>query len=161
VPLQTSKAREKVEKKSYVCSNPSCQKAFKKPLVIKLYACPFCLSKIETPIERKSPLEEPKEQNELRSESEPLKEEKKQAEAVELEATPAIQEETLDNKPACGTKEDSTCKYYFGYLSQREKGKPIPDECMQCSQCMDCILSELYKSKKSVSEIKKWYQFSK
>ncbi|MCW4031098.1 MAG: hypothetical protein NWE80_01900, partial [Candidatus Bathyarchaeota archaeon] len=52
--------------------------------------------------------------------------------------------------------ESSGCKYYFGYLCEREKGKQIPSECLECPKSLDCMLNN-YKSKESVVEIKKWY----
>ena len=51
-----------------------------------------------------------------------------------------------------------TCQYYFGYLSQREKGEEIPISCIECSKSLDCMLAEYHKSKESVEEIRKWYQ---
>ena len=60
---------------------------------------------------------------------------------------------TDENKPS-----DSGCEYYFGYLGEREKGEEIPAECLECPKALDCMLRN-YKSKESVSEIKKWYPF--
>jgi hypothetical protein len=55
------------------------------------------------------------------------------------------------------TTTSSGCQYGFGYLRQREKGKGIPDTCIECSKSLDCMLSEYYKKEESVKEIKKWY----
>jgi hypothetical protein len=52
---------------------------------------------------------------------------------------------------------DSGCRYYFGYLGQRAKGEEIPGICLECPKSLDCMLSDYYKSKESVAEIKKWY----
>jgi len=51
----------------------------------------------------------------------------------------------------------SGCKYYFGYLGQRDKGEEIPAACLECPRSVDCMLSDYYKSKEPVEEIKKWY----
>ena len=52
---------------------------------------------------------------------------------------------------------DQVCRYYFGYLSQRNKGEGIPETCVECNKSLDCMLSEYYKSENTVAEIKKWY----
>jgi hypothetical protein len=56
-----------------------------------------------------------------------------------------------------GKSSDQTCRYYLGYLSQRDKGEGIPDTCVECNRSLDCMLSEYYKSQNTVAEIKKWY----
>jgi len=53
------------------------------------------------------------------------------------------------------TSEDG-CLHYFGYLGQREKGEPIPSECVECRKSIECMLSTM-ASKDAVKEIKKWY----
>jgi hypothetical protein len=40
------------------------------------------------------------------------------------------------------TTSSSTCKHYFGYLSQRDKGAAIPDECLTCGKMIDCMFSK-------------------
>ncbi len=52
---------------------------------------------------------------------------------------------------------DQACRYYLGYLSQRDKGEGIPDTCVECNKSLDCMLTEYYKSEDTVAEIKKWY----
>jgi len=52
---------------------------------------------------------------------------------------------------------DQVCRYYLGYLSQRDKGEGIPETCVECNKSLDCMLSEYYKSENTVAEIKKWY----
>ena len=65
-------------------------------------------------------------------------------------------------QPAASSEEvnkssDSGCKYYFGYLSEREKGEEIPAGCLECRKSLDCMLSNYYRSKEPITEIKKWY----
>ena len=55
------------------------------------------------------------------------------------------------------TPSDSRCKHYFGYLGHRDKGEGIPDACLECPKSLDCMLSDYYRSKETVEEIKKWY----
>ena len=47
---------------------------------------------------------------------------------------------------------------YFGYLSEKTRGKKIPEGCTTCEQIIDCMLFNLKKSKNSLKEIKKWYE---
>ena len=45
-------------------------------------------------------------------------------------------ETTVTNKNASRI---SGCKYYFGYLANREKQNDIPEICLICSRTMDCM----------------------
>ncbi len=40
------------------------------------------------------------------------------------------------------TVSSSTCKRYFGYLGQREKGAAMPDDCLTCGKMIDCMFSK-------------------
>ncbi len=68
----------------------------------------------------------------------------------EIRITPP-QSSTTRNSPS------SVCQHHFGYLSQHEKNEGIPDSCIVCPKSLSCMLSEYYKDKESVIEIKKWY----
>jgi hypothetical protein len=50
--------------------------------------------------------------------------------------------ETHADEKAGFTVSSSTCKRYFGYLSQREKGAGMPDECLTCDKMIDCMFSK-------------------
>jgi hypothetical protein len=50
-----------------------------------------------------------------------------------------------------------SCHYWFGFLSQKEKGDPLPSNCVECDKVMECMLNQYYDSSEAVSEIKKWY----
>jgi hypothetical protein len=54
------------------------------------------------------------------------------------------------------TTNSSECRYYFGYLANREKNESIPETCLDCPKSLDCMLSN-HELKNSVQEIKKWY----
>ncbi len=69
------------------------------------------------------------------------------------EQTMKKEDEALD------TTSNNGCSFYFGYLSEREKGEGIPNTCVECSKSIDCMLSKVHKSNESVKEIKKWYHF--
>jgi len=40
------------------------------------------------------------------------------------------------------TVSSSACQRYFGFLSQRSKGTPIPEECLTCEKMLDCMVSK-------------------
>ena len=108
------------------CTNPSCGKAFDKPLkTINLQedsaepysACTYCLMKIFEP--------------------EPIPE--KMSERKEKpEAESSIKEKTSKNK-----EKPSGCNYHLGYLSEREQKGQIPDECIVCKNIVDCMLKKV------------------
>ena len=49
------------------------------------------------------------------------------------------------------------CQYGYGYLSQKERQEPIPEECVECEKVVECMLNHL-NSASAVAEIKKWYR---
>ena len=64
--------------------------------------------------------------------------------------------------PFCSTRieeEESNpgCLHHFGYLNERDKGEPIPSECIECTMSLECMLSPL-NSKDAIKEIRKWYK---
>ena len=65
-------------------------------------------------------------------------------------------EQTIERSEEVNKPSDSGCTYYFGYLAERDKGVEIPAGCLECPKSIDCMLNN-YKSKESVTEIKKWY----
>jgi len=62
-------------------------------------------------------------------------------------------------KEQTGQSSDFQCKYYFGYLSQRNKEEVIPETCFGCLKSIECMMSEYNKTKETIDEIKKWYSF--
>ncbi len=54
-------------------------------------------------------------------------------------------------------KETKTgCRYWFGYLYQKDRTESVPQECVECAKVMECMLSEEH-SQIAVTEISKWY----
>jgi len=105
-----------------------------------------------------------------RLEAERLEAERK-AERLEAERLPIKSQETelekfVQVEPATmseneeNDQSESGCKYYFGYLCERDKGEEIPVACLECPKSLDCMLNN-YKSRESVAEIKKWYPFKR
>ena len=48
------------------------------------------------------------------------------------------------------------CRYWFGYLNQKDKTESVPQECIECEKVMDCMLSQK-NSSDALSAIRKWY----
>jgi hypothetical protein len=48
------------------------------------------------------------------------------------------------------------CRYWFGYLNQKDRTDLIPSECVECEKVMECMLSQ-EKSEEALCEISKWY----
>lgn len=101
-----------------VCPNKACGKAFAKPLkTTKLHegskenynACPYCLTEI------------------LNAENE------NPPEAIATEAT--ISKEMPNQKQ----ERALSCKYYCGYLSEKEHKLQISEECMVCTELIECM----------------------
>ena len=108
------------------CTNPSCGKIFELPLKAlnlqeesaKPYsACPFCLTKITDP----------------------------ELEIAEEKTSKQPQNEQLSNKEkSAKSKEKPTgCRYHLGYLSERQQGQQIPDDCIVCKNIVDCMLKKM------------------
>ena len=168
--------RKKETSKRLVCSSPTCGKVFEKPKVVRYYACPFCLSRIQKTTPAKNHLTKSREtidsQPKLKSTTleklediEPVKFETsiwfESAESPEIISPPESVEIPepilLPEKSDPKRTENDQCKFYFGYLQRREKGARIPESCVECPKSVDCMLSNLYKSPAAVTEIKKWY----
>jgi hypothetical protein len=111
------------EKKNYTCPNAACKKAFLAPLkTLNLqdnpsepyYACPVCLTKIES--------------------AEQVKPEKSVLQLKPVEAVPK-QSPKNSEKPA-------GCQFHLGYLSTRGK-KEIPEGCLACIEVVECMLNKM------------------
>jgi predicted DNA-binding antitoxin AbrB/MazE fold protein len=108
------------EKTSLVCSNKACGKVFAKPLkTINIHegskehydACPYCLTKIVN---------------------------------VEIENNISPEETVAEaksskEKPSRKEEKTSSCKYYRGFLSEKEHKQNIPEECMVCIELIECM----------------------
>ncbi len=105
------------------CPNNACRKVFSKPLKTlnrqqtskePFYACPYCLTEITL--------------TEVESDNAP----------EETTAEIAIPAE----KPSQNQEQLSYCKHYFGYMSEKEHKKQMPEECMLCLKIIDCMVSD-------------------
>ncbi len=73
------------------------------------YACPRCLTKV----------------------GEIAREEKKENEQPQ----PIVESDKADKSPENGNK----CQYQLGYLKNRPKNTPIPDQCLVCDKMVECL----------------------
>lgn len=103
----------------------TCNKEFTTPifavissgyLIEEYYACPRCLSKV-TKIEASKTIE---------AEETEEKQEEAPAQKVEI----AIEEKREDT---------FGCSHHLGYLKQRPKSTPIPEECLTCTKMIECM----------------------
>jgi DNA-directed RNA polymerase subunit RPC12/RpoP len=81
-------------------------------LLEEYYACPRCLSKVGV-VERNKTVE-----------VDETEEEKKKFQEIEVEDK---------------MEEAATCAHYLGYLKQRPKNTPIPEECLTCAKMIECM----------------------
>lgn len=108
-------------KQAIGCSCSKCGRSFTEPIELTVqaegshetyYACPHCFSKVS--------LEDRKVERTETSPSASKKRRKEKASGIEK------------NKPV-------GCAHFLGYLKNRPKGSPIPDECLLCAAIMECM----------------------
>ena len=91
---------------------------FSDSLVEEYYACPKCLSKVASVARQKD------------FEVDEVEEEAEVEEPVALKFEAAVESSVGD---------DAGCMHSLGYLKQRPKNTPIPEECLTCSKMIDCM----------------------
>jgi len=96
--------------------NPLLAMVFADSLVEEYYACPKCLSKVASIREKNVKVSEINE-----AEVEGL-----------VEAPAALKFESSEGEAA-------GCVHHLGYLKNRPKNTPIPEECLTCSKMIDCM----------------------
>jgi len=110
-----------------VCPNPKCHRKIEEPIFLKssstisgehYYACPHCFIKLDVNVEN----------------AQLLKEEEKKKEKEKPPVKPLEKE----------GKGPSECLHHLGYLANRPKNVPIPQECLICPKTVECIL-KLYQ----------------
>jgi hypothetical protein len=113
---------------SLTCPNSKCGKVITKPLLTlnlqqsskKPYeACPYCLTEID------------------------VSEAKKIMPPQDTVSEVASSEE----KPSQNQEKVPDCKHFFGYMSEKEHKKEMPDECMLCSKIIQCMAKENWLKK--------------
>ena len=131
-----------------VCPNPKCGKEIEEPILLtnlsvkpaeQYDACPHCFTKLEPEI--------PVSQDEVTE----VTEKPVQAPTgnVVLEKAKGSTSQVLkkveglilgSNGPQEKKRETSGCPQHFGYLANRPKDAPIPQECLLCPKIVDCML---------------------
>jgi hypothetical protein len=48
------------------------------------------------------------------------------------------------------------CQHWYGYLSQKDRSDPIPQDCIECGKVIECMVNKLY-SAPAAAKIKGWY----
>jgi hypothetical protein len=45
------------------------------------------------------------------------------------------------------------CQYWLGYLSQKARGVPVPEDCIECEKVLECLLERYNNPADPVAEI--------
>jgi len=102
-----------------ICPNPKCNKKIEEPILLnnlsatpteQYHACPHCFVNLDV----------------ISTQPQKEKEEKEK------------EEEPLVKLPEKKEKGPSGCPHRFGYLANRPKNAPIPQECLICPRVLDC-----------------------
>ena len=96
--------------------NPLLAMVFADSLVEEYYACPKCLSKVAS-----------------------IREESVEVAEVDEAEVEGEMEEPAALKFESSVGEDAGCAHQLGYLKNRPKNTPIPEECLTCSKMIDCM----------------------
>ena len=122
--LLKMQSETKTYKKSETYSCNRCNAEFEKPIFAVItsnpiaegyYACPKCLSKIQSAETNAA-------------------EEAKPSENTQNESSTGAKEAKENNKTS-----SATCTHHTGYLKNRPKNTPVPEECFTCSAMIDCM----------------------
>jgi len=116
--MSNKKAYFEEDQTDFKCNE--CSEAFQKPILATIsssnpiqtyYACPHCLAKVS---------------------------EIKYQENEEKKGMPLLMK--VNKKTAAKLEESVKCKHSMGYLKNRAKDEPIPEECLTCSKMIECML---------------------
>lgn len=100
----------------HICDE--CRTPFSRPILATIlgsnqrqtyYACPRCLTKVDT--------------------------EESQNEGLEQHTNPTLESGNVTPE----TSKNEKCQHFFGYLNKRQKGNPYPEECLTCPSMVDCL----------------------
>ncbi|RLI20788.1 hypothetical protein DRO54_05345 [Candidatus Bathyarchaeota archaeon] len=120
-----------LEEGKYICPYEDCGREFEKPILVTnksinppqtYLGCPHCLSRIDVEVPEVKKVEEKIEQT------------------VKLAEIKKIIEKNAKKEKKKKEKEEGECPYHFGYLKEKEKDLPIPEECLTCPRMLECML---------------------
>jgi hypothetical protein len=123
-----------------VCTNTKCGREIEEPVLLtnlsvtppeQYDACPFCFTKLPE-------LPEPTVNEEEVTSSENVAAEKKEDAGSQLMRK--VEDVILSSNGHQEKEAKTGCPEAFGYLANRPKDSPIPQECMLCPRMVDCIL---------------------
>ena len=132
-----------------ICPNPKCHRKIEEPILLnnlstaakeQYYACPHCFIKLDLDTENEEdvtvePTSGPPSHPALEKvldviSTQPQKEKEEKKKKEEPPVKPPQKKE----------KGPSECPHHFGYLANRSKNAPIPQECLVCPKIVDCML---------------------
>ena len=122
-----------------VCPNPKCGREIEEPILLtnlsvkpteQYDACPYCFTKIEP--------ETTVVQEEVTPQVEVVLEESEDSGSEVLKKVEDLIR--VSKEPQEKEKKTSGCPESFGYLANRPKDAPIPQECLLCPKMVDCML---------------------
>lgn len=128
-----------------ICPNPKCRRNIEEPILLTNLsftppehydACPHCFAKLvsETMINQEEANDKqvatPLKNTILEKDEEPSSPVVKKVEKMVL----------ASNEPK-EKKNEKSCPQDFGYLADRPKDTPIPQECLLCPRMVDCMLN--------------------
>ena len=137
-----------------VCPNPKCGKEIEEPVLLtnlsvtpaeQYDACPYCFAKLE-PKATVSQDEVTEEPIQVPSGNGVLEKAKGSTSQVLKKVEDLI---LVSNGPQEEERKTSGCPQDFGYLANRPKDAPIPQECLFCPKMVDCMLKAKEKAKLS------------
>jgi hypothetical protein len=136
-----------------VCPNPKCQREIEEPILLtnlsvtpteEYDACPYCFTKLEpettvSPDEVTDDMEDMEELETVQapSEDEPLETAEDSTSQVLKDVGDLILSSSVTKEEE---RETAGCPEDFGYLANRPKDTPIPQECLVCPKMVDCML---------------------
>ena len=142
-----------------ICPNPKCHRKIEEPVLLnnlstkpveQYHACPHCFIKLDADAENDenliqeatpSPPVHPALEKVLDVISAQPQKEEEEKKKEEPPVKPPEKEE----------KGPSGCSHHFGYLANRPRDAPIPQECLTCPKIVDCML-KLGDSRQGESE---------
>lgn len=124
--------KQSAKEEKFACPNTSCGLVFSKPLKVKNVgsedsqcydACPRCLTALAV------------------EESVPVVEAKLGATVEDNK----VQEPTVSSSEEKKARPSATvqCAHHLGYLNERSKNEPIPEDCMACENVVKCMLKAI------------------
>ena len=135
-----------------ICPNPKCHREIEEPILLnnlsitpaeQYYACPYCFIKLDANAENEeditqestpNPPVHPSLEKILDVISDQSQKEEKEKEKKKKEEEPPVKPPKKEEKGPSG------CPHNFGYLANRPKNAPIPQECLICPKIVDCML---------------------